>query len=263
MQPCVIDSCSLLHSFHVQVGGYRLNELVGEHFEVVLHRTVLNEMLSVLGRVYPRWRERGLVSDEMSEIRRSHASWTATRCCNASLDADKDLLEAEDLNDLDVGEIDCIALAKYTADERFSYVLFLTDDYDAGECAKQVFDKYQIGTVVRSADLISFFGIRFKLAKPEIHQGLRNLIAFYTSLYESLLKEVTILLPGSESSYVFPLVHRGDFARATEAVSRLSLNMATRKKLSTLIEEVAALAADKSVLGHALLRLRALDGIHV
>lgn len=263
MQPCVIDSCSLLHAFHVQVGGFPLSELIAEHFDVVLHRTVLEEMRSVLGRAYPRWRERGLVSEEMSEIRRSHADWTATRCCNVSLDADMRSLEAEKLNDLDYGEIGCIALAKYTADERIAYVLFLTDDYDAGESAKQVFDKYQCGMVVRSADLILFFGIRLKLAKPEIHQGLRNLISFYTSQYDSLLKEVQVLLPDNESSYIFPLVRGGDFDRANEAISRLSLDTATRGKLIGLVNEVKALAAERSVLGHTLLRLRALNAVRL
>lgn len=263
MQPCVIDSCSLLHSFHVQVGGVALNELIAEHFDVVLHNTILQETQQVLKRAYPLWKERGLVSDEISEIKRNHVAWTATRCSNANLEADISSLKAENLTNLDAGEIDCIALVKCTSDTRVSYVLFLTDDYDAGEAAKLVFDKYQSGTVVRSADLISFFGIKFKLAKPEIHQGLRNFISFYTSQYDSLLKEVKVLLPGSDSSYVFSLTLQGDFTRAKEAVLRISLDATTRVKLTALINEVATLASQKSVLGHSLSRLRALDKISV
>lgn len=263
MQPCIIDSCSLLHAFHVQVGDSCLSDLVAEHFDVVLHRTVLEEMKSVLGRAYPRWRERALVSEEISEIRRNHAAWTSPKCSDANLDSDILTLEGEGLEDLDAGEMDCIALAKCVADQRVCYVLFLTDDFDAGESAKHVFDKYQCGMVIRSADLISFFGIRYKLARTEIHQGLRNLISFYTSLYDSLLSEVTRVLPGSESSYVYPLVRNGDFARAKQAVSRLSVDAATRSKLTALVDEVDTLAGEKSVLGHSLFRLRALDRLKV
>lgn len=258
MQPCIIDCCSLLHSFHVQIGGSCLNELVAKHFDVVLHRTVLQEMGPVLRRAYSRWREHGLISEEMSEIRRSHAAWTATKCFDANLDADMQSLAADGLDGLDAGEVNCIALAKCIADQRVCYVLFVTDDFDAGESAKRVFDKYQCGMVIRSADLISFFGIRYKLQKAEIHQGLRNLISFYTIIYESLLNEVKCLLPGSEGSYVYLFVRTGDFVRAKQAVSRLELNVPTRVRLATLIDSVCSLAEENSILGHSLARLRAL-----
>jgi hypothetical protein len=262
MQPCVIDSCSLLHSFHIQVGGQSLNSLIADHFDISLHRTVVDEMNSVLARAYASWRERQLVSDEISEIRRNHAQWTATRCCHESLDSEQALLEQESLGRLDRGEIDCIALAKAKSDEHVRYVLFVTDDYDAGEAARGFFDKYQIGNVVRSADLISFFGLRYKLAKPEIHQGLRNLISFYTSLYELVLSEVQNLLPGGISSYVFPLVREGDFPGAIAAINRLSITQQTRQRLRELLEEVASLSAEQSVLAHTLSRLRSLANIN-
>lgn len=261
MQPCIIDSCSLLHSFHVKLGGESLSSFIAGHFEVILHQTVLDEMFSVLKRAYPRWRERQLVSEDMSEIRRIHAEWTAAKRSDQGLETEKQLIEAENCGSLDKGEIDCIALAKAIADKHVSYVVLLTDDYDAGESAKRVFDKYQVGTVVRSADLISFFGIRYKLAKPEIHQGLRNLISFYTNLYETTLKEVRSLLPGSEGSNVVSLLHRGDFTRAKEAVTRIGGT--ERSQLIALVAEIATSAAKKSVVAQALSRLRTLDGIRL
>ena len=247
----------------MQVGPFTLSDLVAEYFDVILHPTIMREMQTVLGRTYSRWKELGLVSDEMSEIRRNHASWTATRCSNASLEVDMALLDGENLHTLDEGEIDCIALAKHTSDERVSYVVFLTDDYEAGESANRFFDKYQCGIVVRSADLVSFFGIRLKLPKPEIHQGLRNIISFYTGMYESLLKEVKSLLPSSDGSYVYTLVYRGDFGRSKEAIARMTLRAVVRARLTTLIDELATLAGQKSVMGLSLLRLRALDGIRL
>jgi hypothetical protein len=262
MQPCVIDSCSLLHSFHLQVGGATLNELMAEHFEVVLHPTVLDEMRTALGRAYPQWKERGLVSEESSEIRRSHVAWTATRRSDLDISETKERLKREDLPSLDAGEIDCIALAHRTSDDKVSYVLFLTDDYDAGEVAKTVFDKYQCGIVMRSADLIIFFGLRFGLAKQEIHQGIRSLIAFYTSIYDSLLKEIKVLLPTNHSIYVYPLIHEGNFTRALEAVRRLTLDNPGKSRLTELLGEMASLSAEKSVLAHSVSRLRALQEIH-
>jgi hypothetical protein len=259
VQPCIVDSCSLLHAFHVQVGDSCLSDLIAKHFDVIVHSTVERETRRVLGRAYAQWRERGLVSKEIGEIKRNHANWIAAKCSSMSPDTELHTLEADDLAGLDAGEVGCIALAKLVADQRVCYALFVTDDFDAGECAKQVFDKYQCGMIVSSADLVSFFGIRYKLPKLEIHQALRNLIAFYTNLYESLLKELESLLPGSVRSVLYPLVRAADFARATQAVSRLSLGAQTRSQLVALIHDVGALAGERSTLAQALSRLRTLD----
>lgn len=261
MQPCVIDCCSLLHSFHLQLGGRALNQLVGDHFNVILHPTVLEEMRVALRRAHPNWRQRGLISEEISEIRRNHASWIANQRCKSANDETSEHLNGEDLGNLGAGEIDCIALAKFISDEEFSYVLFLTDDYEAGEIANQVFEKFQCGMVVRSADIIIFFGLRFRLAKREIHQSLRSLIAFYTSVYELLLNEVRRLLPGRETSYIYPLVHAGDFGRAQDAIARLSLDNQTRGRLGDLLNEMADLSAGHSVLAHSVFRLRSLEDL--
>lgn len=234
---------------------------MADHFEVVLHPTVLDEMRVALGRAYPQWKERGLVSEEASEIKRSHVAWTATRRSDLDISETKERLNSTSLNSLDAGEIDCIALTQRTSDDKVSYVLFLTDDYDAGEVAKTVFDKYQCGMVMRSADLITFFGIRFGLAKQEIHQGLRSLIAFYTSSYDSLLKEIAVLLPNNQSVYIYPLIHEGNFTRALEAVARLSLDNSAKSRLTDLLGEMAKLSAEKSVLAHSVSRLRALQDI--
>jgi hypothetical protein len=203
-----------------------------------------------------------LVSLEASEIKRSHVAWTAPRRSNLDIHEAKARLNREDVKNLDAGEIDCIALSQCASDDKVSYVLFLTDDYDAGEVAKKVFDKYQCGMVMRSADLITFFGLRFGLAKQEIHQGLRSLIAFYTSVYDSLLTEVTDLLPSNQSCYVYPLVHEGNFTRALEAVARLSLDNSAKARLAELLGEMAKRSAEKSVLAHSVSRLRALQDFH-
>jgi len=232
---------------------------MADHFEVVLHPTVLGEMRDALGRAYPRWKERGLVSEEVSEIKRSHVAWTSTRRSDLDISETKERLNSAGLNRLGRGEIDCIALTQRTSDDKVAYVLFLTDDYDAGEVAKAVFDQYQCGMVMRSADLITFFGMRFGLPKREIHQGLRSLIAFYTSIYDSLLKEIEVLLPNDHSFYVSPLIHEGNFTRALEAVARLSLGNPAKSRLTELLGEMAKLSAEKSVLAHSVSRLRALQ----
>ncbi len=261
MQPCVIDCCSLLHSFHLQLGGNALNQLMAEHFAVILHPTVLEEMRVALGRAHPTWRQRALISEEISEIRRNHVSWIANQRCEPANDEMQEHLDGENLGNLGAGEANCIALTKFISDEQFSYVLFLTDDYEAGETAKKVFEKFQCGFVVRSADIIIFFGLRFGLAKPEIHQSLRSLIAFYTSAYEVLLNEVGRLLPGRETSYIYPLVYAGSFERAQDAVARLSLNKQIRNRLGDLLNEMATLSAGTSVLAHSVSRLRSLQDL--
>jgi len=263
MQPCIIDSCSLLHAFHVQVGVASLSDLVAKHFDVVLPRTILQEMQTVLGRAHRHWKERGLVVEEFSEIRRIHAAWTAPKCFDGDLELEMRSVGGVDLEHLGAGEVACIALARGISDREVSYVVFVTDDYDAGECAKTIFDKYQCGMVIRSADLITFFGIRFKLAKAEVHQSLRTLISFYTGVYESLLQEAKSLLPGSEASYIYPFIQAGDLDRAKQAIVRLPLNAATRTRLTTLVEDVSALTGDKSILSHSFSRLRELERLQL
>jgi hypothetical protein len=232
---------------------------MAEHFEVILHPTVLSELRGALDRAYPTWKERGLVSEDASEIKRSHAAWTATRRRDLNVNETKDSLADDDIDGLDAGEIDCIALTKLISDDQVSFVLFLTDDYDAGEVARQIFDKYQCGMVVRTADLIVFFGLRFGLPKQEIHQGLRSLIAFYTTGYDSLLKEVKLLLSGSHASYVYPMIQAGNFSHAVESIARLSFANSEKSRLGNLLSEMAKLSAEKSVLAHSFSRLRSLQ----
>jgi predicted nucleic acid-binding protein len=259
VQPCVIDTCSFLHAFQTYLGRYRLIDLVGDHFDVIVHNAVLQESVSALKKAYPQWKLGNLVSEEFSEIRRLHAVWVATRCSNADVERESKLLTDEGVQHLDRGELECIALAIRTADERMRYVLFLTDDYEAGEAARGVFDKYQCGFVLRNADLIVFFGIRFNLGKSEIHHALRDLISFNTELYESLSRSISDRLVSGRGPFVVSLIRSGDFARAKKMISTLSLDRATSQDLNVQIDELIRLARGTSVLAHCLMRLRQLE----
>lgn len=257
-QSCIIDSCSFLHAFHVQVGGIALSELLADHFDVLVHRSVIEEINPVLRRAYSNWKDKGLVSEEFSEIRQRHAAWTSTKSSDTCLDEALNVLEQEGMGHLGAGEKACVALAKHTSDERTVYTLFLTDDYEASQLAQVMFHKYQCGFVLRSADLISFFGLRFNMPKPEIHQAIRDLLSFYTNAYESLLTELKALLPSGENSPICSLVLQADFARAKQSVARLSLSPDRRVPLVRLIDDVARLAGEHSTIGYTLSRLRLL-----
>jgi hypothetical protein len=258
MQSCIIDSCSLLHAFHVQIAGSALCDLLADHFDVLVHRCVSEEISSVLRRAYPEWKQKGLVSEELSEIRRRHANWTASRYCDPCLDEPLRLFESEGMTRLGTGEKACVALAKHTSDERTAYTLLLTDDFEASQLAQVAFHKYQCGFVLRSADIISFFGLRFNVAKPEIHQAIRDLLSFYTNAYESLLVELTAHLPGGESSPIRSLVIQGDFTRAKHSVARLNISSDRRVPLESLVSDVARLSGEHSTVGYTLARLRLL-----
>ena len=173
------------------------------------------------------------------------------------------LLKHEGINRLDPGEVQCIALAKHTADQRMRYVLFLTDDYDAGEAAKCVLEKYQSGFVLRTADLVVFFGIRLNLQKPEIHQSLRNLISFYTDLYDSVLQQVNDQLVHGRGPYAVSLIRQGDFLRAKQIIAALPLSVGARKELGQHVDELIKLSGDTSTLSHCLVRLRALERLQL
>jgi hypothetical protein len=174
------------------------------------------------------------------------------------LDELMELVENEGMTRLGVGEKACVALAKQTSDERTAYTLFLTDDYEASQLAQTVFHKYQCGFVLRSADVISFFGLRFNVAKPEIHQAIRDLLSFYTNAYESLLAELTTLLPDRENSPIRSLVMQGNFSRAKQCVARLNVSFDRRVPLESLIGNVARLTGEHSTIGYTLARLRML-----
>lgn len=259
MQRCIIDACSLLHAFHVRLGNFVLADLVQEHFDVRIHSEVREEIARVLPRAYADWKRKGLVSKEFSRIRRDHATWISPKLFIGDCLAEAKLVTAANLGRLDSGEAACVALAKNLADQYVSYVVFITDDFDAGESAKVFFKQYECGLVIKSADLIVFFGIRYKLAKTEIHQSLRNLIAFYTATYEALLEQIRNLLPGGEHHLLHGLIKRNEFSRAISAIPKLPLGGATRKQLTTLVENIERFSTEKSVLGHTLTRLHTLD----
>ena len=88
MQACVIDSCSFLHSFHIQVGDFSFSDLMKDFFEVVMHKKVADEVDSVLPRAYPQWKAKGLVTEEMSEVRRWHSEWRVDRIQDADFEYD-------------------------------------------------------------------------------------------------------------------------------------------------------------------------------
>jgi hypothetical protein len=228
---------------------------------VLIHRDVVNEVNPVLPRVYRNWREKGLVSEEISEIRRKHAAWVSNKCSDVALDALLGVLEQEGISRLDPGEKACLALAKHTSDDRIVYTLLLTDDYDAGECAEAIFQKYQCGFVVRTADIISFFGLRYKCTKMEIHQALRDLLSFYTNVYESLLSEVKLLLPKGKDSPIATLLLCGEFAGARIGVARLDLSADRRIALISSIDKASELAGTQSIIGYTLACLRTIIGV--
>jgi hypothetical protein len=261
MQTCVIDSCSFLHSFHLSVDDVPLYELLETHFEILIHRDVIDELNSALPRAYSRWRQKGLVSESMSEIRRKHAVWVSNKRSDATLDVPLDSLEQESGAHLDAGEKVCIALAKHTSNERIEYVLLLTDDYEAGKCAQAIFHKYQCGFVVRTADIISFFGLRYKCSRIKIHQALRDLLSFYTKVYETLLSEAESLVAQAAESPIYTLLVRGEFDTARVQATRLHLAPAQRATLATLIDEASQLAGQHGIIGYTLLRLRAMAEI--
>jgi hypothetical protein len=248
-----------LHSFHVQIDGVPLSECLASHFDVLVDRIVIDEIHSALRRAHPNWRQKGLVGDELSEIRRRHAAWTSTKACDSCLDEAMDVLEQEGMGRLDAGEKACVALARHVSDERTVYTLFLTDDHDASQLAQAMFQKYQCGFVLRSVDLISFFGLRFNLPKTEIHQAIRSLLAFYTNTYETLLTELKAQLPKGDDSPIVSLVLRMDFSRASHAIERLKLSPDKRVPLQKLIDELAHLTGEQSTIGYTLSRLRLLQ----
>ena len=156
------------------------------------------------------------------------------------------VLEEEQFNGLDRGEKICIALIKNACDEETKYVLLVTDDYDAGVLATEFLKKYQCGFVLRSADIIIFFGLRFKLSKTDIHQALRDLISYYTNTFKAVSLKLENLTRKKDFGWqeIARLVGDGKFAEAMMAVHRLHVprtQRATRdavvKMLNELIEK--------------------------
>jgi hypothetical protein len=264
MQSFIIDSCSLMFSFQLRVNEIPLSDSLGAHFKMLVHREIVNELAQAVPRAYSRWRERGLVSEELSEIRRKHAVWLADKCTDVGLDAPLRLLDRENIEGivrLDSGEKACLALAKLTSYEETVYTLFLTDDYKAGECARTLFDMYQCGLILRTADIILFFGLRYRCAKTEIHQALRDLLSFYTNTFESLLTEVELLLPQRDQALIEALLKRGEFDAARTRLAAINLAPASRSKLQVLMDQVSELAGERSIIGYTLNRLRTLTAV--
>jgi hypothetical protein len=255
MQPFIIDSCSFLHAFHIEIAECSLCNLLEEHFKVLVHHQVDVEVPNALRQAYPSWREAGLVDEEFSSIRRRHAEWISSKLCHDDVN-DIVARMGGDLSMLDAGERACIAFAKQTADSEMTYALFLTDDYDAGRAASRVFNKYQCGFVLRTADLITFFGLRYGLTKQQIHQALRDLLAFYNNTYHDLI--ATLTAEGVASTAVSELVWRGEFLKARQALAALSISAVRRRKLEDLIKDVEQLAGAESVIGYTIGRLRLL-----
>jgi hypothetical protein len=264
MQSFVIDSCSLMFSFQLRMNGIPLSDFLGAHFKMLVHREIVNELTLALPRAYSRWRERGLVSEDLSEIRRKHAIWLADRCTDVGLDAPLRSLDKEKIEGivrLDSGEKVCLALAKLTSYEDTVFTVFLTDDYKAGECAQTFFDMYQCGLILRTADVILFFGLRYRCAKTEIHQALRDLLSFYTNTFESLLTEVGLLLPEKDQAFIEALLKRGEFNAARTRIAAINLAPASRSKLLVLMDQVSELAGEGSIVGYTLNRLRNLTAV--
>ena len=262
-QSCVIDCCSLLHSFHLQLDGTNLNGWLEQAFDVTIPLKVEEELSSVLPRAYQDWKRSGLVSEEMSEIRRSHAAYLVDKRAEGDLSKQRELFQVAPFSGLDAGEIDCVALVKRLSDSQCSYVLFLTDDYDAGECAREAFDQYQCGMAVRTADIILFFGFRLNLARSEVHQCLRTLISFYNNQYDALLEQIKRNLPEAEGSTLTGLILRGDYDRAKETIRGFRLKATLQAEMVALIEEIKLLASANSTLGHTLTRLRSVNIVPV
>ena len=236
MQTCVIDSCSFLHCFHINVGEFSLSDLLKQYFNVIMHQKVSDEADSVLPRAYLQWKAKGLVTDEMSVIRRLHSEWRVDMVRDADYESSK-VLEKEKVTHLDDGEKGCLQLVKQASRELGQFVLFLTDDFDAGESARRMFDRYQIGFTLRSADLIMFFGLQLDLSKTEIHQALRSLLAFYIDEFETVRRELEVRLSG-RSTVVVSLLDRSEFDEALKALGRMKVPTKEyehfEKRISTL-----------------------------
>jgi len=224
---------------------------------------VEEELGSVLPRAYSDWKRNGLVSEEMSEIRRNHAAYLVDKRAQGDLSKQRELFQVAPFSGLDAGEIDCVALVKRLSDSQCSYVLFLTDDYEAGECAREAFDQYQCGMALKTADIILFFGFRLNLAKLEVHQCLRTLISFYNNQYDALLAQIKQSLPEAERSTLTGLILRGDYDRAMTTIRGFRLDVALKSAIVVLIEEIKLLASANSTLGHTLTRLRSLNIVSV
>lgn len=261
MQGFIIDSCSLMFSFQLSVKGILLSDLLGAHFDMIVHREIVNEIGRALPRAYSEWKERGLVSDDLSEIRSKHAIWLAGKSTEVDLDGPLRSLNEESIEGighLDSGEKVCLALAKVTSYKETAFTVFLTDDYSAGECARIFFERYQCGMIVRTADVILFFGLRYDCAKTEIHQALRDLLSFYTNTFESLVEEVKSLLPPREQPLITALLLRADFTAVRRRVTGINLAPASRTRFLSLVDRASELASDNGIVGYTLSRLRAL-----
>jgi len=255
MQSCIIDSCSFLHVFQIEVGASTLSDLLEGHFNVLVHRAVNGELHGALRKAYPKWQASGLVNEEFSLIRRRHASWASLKIRHDDVNVALASL-ANDIGGLDLGERVCVAFAKQTADAESAYALFLTDDYSAAKIAEAIFHKYQCGFVLRTADIITFFGCRYQLAKTEIHQALRDLLAFFNSTYENLMNAVRA--EGAGAAFVYDLIWRSEFKQANGVLARLPISAERRIVLERLIREVAELADTDGIIGYTLARLRLL-----
>ena len=256
MQACVIDSCSFLHSFHIQVGDFSFSDLMKDFFEVVMHKKVADEVDSVLPRAYPKWEAKGLVTEEMSEVRRWHSEWRVDRIQDSDFEGST-LLKYEKVTHLDAGEKGCMQLARDISHSRHEFVLFFTDDYEAGETARRIFDKYQLGYVVRSADLIIFFGLQFQMSKREIHQALRDLLAFYIDEFEVVRRELEESLPG-RSTIIVSMLDRTEFEDALKALRGMRLPSKSCEHLEKRIATLRNLTED-GIVAHIRSRLNSLS----
>jgi hypothetical protein len=254
-QPFVIDSCSFLHAFHIEIADLPLCDLLQDHFEVLVHREVDIEVPNALRQAFGTWQAAGLIDEEFSSIRRRHVEWASPKLRHDDVE-EMAARMGNDLVALDAGERACIAFAKQMADSAMTYPLFLTDDHEAAKTAGILFHKYQCGFVVRTADLITFFGIRYGLSKQEVHQAFRSLLAFYNSTYQHLMAAVSNEDIGS--TVLSDFVWRGQFDKAKLALSTLTISADRRKRLEILIQDAEKLSQADSVIGYTLNRLRLL-----
>jgi hypothetical protein len=256
MPTCVVDSCSFLHSFHLELDGWALSDLLRQAFEVAVHPEVVKEITSVLPRAYPQWKEKGLVSEQMSEIRGRHSVWLV----NAVEDADyknSKILVADSITRLDEGEKASLQLAIDASGRKMEYVFFFSDDYAAGQAAEELFDIYQCGYVVRSADLITFFGLRLALAKREIHQALRSLLAFYTDEFELARSALETALP-DRSTVIVSHIDKRDFKKARATLQGMQIQPKVRTELLDHISSLESLM-NGGIVAHIMSRIHRLD----
>jgi len=255
VQSCIVDTCSSLHIFHIEIGTSSLAALLEGHFQVLVHKDVDAEVPGALRKAYGTWKRGGLVSEDFSSIRRRHATWMSSKLRHDDMGQEFSKL-GSDLKELDAGERACVAFTKHTAEQETSYPLFLTDDYAAAKTAEAIFGKYQCGFVVRTADLITFFGFRYQLAKIEIHQCLRDLLAFYNAAYENLMNAVRA--EGKNADVLYDLIWRSEFQQANRVLANLSFSTEARHRLEVLLNEVTELGDREGIIAYTIARLRLL-----